>query len=43
MTKNPAGRLGCIDGEDSIRKHPFFKGKNKKIWSVICTNFEFSN
>lgn len=27
MTKNPARRLGCIDGEDSIRKHPFFKGK----------------
>lgn len=26
MTKNPARRLGCIDGEDSIRKHPFFKG-----------------
>lgn len=27
MTKNPAKRLGCVDGEDSIRKHPFFKGK----------------
>jgi hypothetical protein len=27
MTKNPARRLGCIDGEDSIRKHPFFKGE----------------
>lgn len=27
MTKNPARRLGCIDGEDSIRKHQFFKGK----------------
>lgn len=26
MTKNPARRLGCIDGEDSIKKHPFFKG-----------------
>ena len=30
MTKNPARRLGCIDGEDSIRKHPFFKGKKGK-------------
>lgn len=29
MTKNPARRLGCIDGEDSIRKHPFFKGNCK--------------
>lgn len=29
MTKNPARRLGCIDGEDSIRKHPFFKGNDK--------------
>lgn len=27
MTKNPARRLGCIDGEDSIKKHQFFKGK----------------
>lgn len=26
MTKNPARRLGCVDGEESIRKHPFFKG-----------------
>lgn len=25
MTKNPARRLGCVDGEESIRKHPFFK------------------
>ncbi|CRK98781.1 CLUMA_CG012020, isoform A [Clunio marinus] len=25
MTKNPARRLGCTNGEDSIRKHLFFK------------------
>ncbi|CAO1406792.1 unnamed protein product [Diamesa tonsa] len=25
MTKNASRRLGCTDGEDSIRKHPFFK------------------
>lgn len=25
MTKNPARRLGCSDGETSIRTHPFFK------------------
>jgi hypothetical protein len=35
MTKNPARRLGCIDGEDSIRKHPFFKGKMMKICHKI--------
>lgn len=30
MTKNASRRLGCTDGEDSIRKHPFFKGKHSK-------------
>ncbi|XP_021709060.1 protein kinase C isoform X3 [Aedes aegypti] len=25
MTKNAAKRLGCIDGENQIRTHPFFK------------------
>lgn len=25
MTKNPARRLGCVDGENAIRNHPFFK------------------
>jgi novel protein kinase C epsilon type len=32
MTKNPARRLGCIDGEDSIRKHPFFKDMD---WDLL--------
>ena len=25
MTKNPARRLGCVDGENQIRIHTFFK------------------
>lgn len=40
MTKNPARRLGCIDGEDSIRKHAFFKGINivLKVVFILLMN-----